>query len=208
MLIENLEARRLLAFTATLSNGNLQVKTSSAGDRVAVHEDSGSVHVFNTDVNEDPNGSQDQFFSGVTSISFWGGTGNDTLDYKGNTIGAQIRGNAGADEIFVEDRGTGSSDVDGESDNDNIIVVHSHKTTVTGGSGNDTIQVNTGYTVDPDEYPDYISAETLVIAGSGDDVIITQAGRTTINGGAGDDIVVDAGGAATTNTYIKVETVQ
>src|SRR5207247_621658 len=41
----------------------------------------------------------------------YGNIGNDTLQYDGNTIGAQIRGNNGADYISVIDRGTDQSDV-------------------------------------------------------------------------------------------------
>jgi Ca2+-binding RTX toxin-like protein len=200
-MFEQLEFRQLLAFAASVTSGTLDVRSGADMGTVTVVERNGFVEVYGDTIADGY-----RTFSGISKINIWGNTGNDTLRYDGNTIGAQVRGNSGADHIFVSDIGSGSSDVDGENDNDVIVIVKANHTNVTGGSGNDTIEVNTGYTVDPNEF-DYVNAECVVVAGSGDDVVITRAGRTTINGGSGTDEVIDTGGAATTNTLIKVEVV-
>jgi len=200
-LIESLEARRLLAFSASQSGGNLIVSSGGSNEEMHVVEDNGSVHVYGADF------SNEQFFNGVTGIDIRGNTGNDTIFYEGNTVGAVIKGNAGADHISVIDKGTGASNVSGDADNDQITLVVANtsggKTTLDGGSGDDAIFVNTGYSVDPNLY-NYASAQCLVICSSGADTVSTYAGTTTVNGGSGSDTVIEFTGSGP-NTYINVE---
>jgi Ca2+-binding RTX toxin-like protein len=199
-MIEQLEGRRLLAFTATLSNGSLNIRGAGDSNDLQVVENQGQVTIIDNSTNSSPSA----LFNGVTGIQLWGNTGNDKLLYRGNSIGANIRSNSGADEITVRDEGTGSSDVDGEADNDNIIVVIGHGTHVSGGSGDDTIQVSTGAINNNPDMLNFANAETIVLAGSGNDTITIWDGQNTINGGAGYDVVYANGG---NNTYTKVEVV-
>ncbi len=199
-MIERLEGRRLLAFTAMLNNGNLDIKGGTGSNDLQVLENNGHVTVFDNTTNTSPSAE----FDGVTGIKITGNTGNDTILYRGNTVGAVVRGNSGSDTITVRDEGTGSSDIDGESGNDNLIVVIGHRTHVTGGSGDDIIQISTGAVNGNPDMLDFANAETIIFAGSGNDTITIWDGKNTVNGGSGYDVVYDNGG---TNTYTNVEVV-
>ncbi|HEX8522381.1 MAG TPA: hypothetical protein VF669_09005 [Tepidisphaeraceae bacterium] len=176
------------------------------------------MHVFNAD-NSDPNAAKEDFwFNEVKSISFWGNGGDDTLLYRGNSIGAQIRGNGGNDVITVVDSGTGASDVDGEAGTDTIIVSQAHNTKVSGGSGDDTIYVNADAkpvaSVDENGVVTWSLAPSaaslassicIVDAGSGNDTIVVYDGKVTINGGAGNDSVLNESLGQAQITTVKVE---
>ena len=138
-MLESLESRRLFSATVTLSDaGALQVVGSGGNDTLVVGENHGAVHV---DVN---NGTQTFDFVGVTSVYINGGGGTDTIQFNGNSIGAQIDGSGGnQDSITVDDRGTGSSNVLGGGGTDVITVIHSNNTTVDGGGGKDLFYLNT-----------------------------------------------------------------
>ncbi len=204
-MFETLETRRLLSAAAAsfsdggtaalASNGTLTVKTASALGNIQVIEDHGSVMVLNLQTNQEAD------FTGVTAITINGNSGNDTIFYQGNTIGANVNGNSGADSLTILDLGNASSVADGGADNDEINLVYSHNATLLGGSGDDVIAINTaagaGYTV-----YDYTQSDTIVDAGSGNDTIVTYAGNSTINGGSGNDTLLFYGG---NNTLSKVE---
>ena len=201
-MFEYLESRKLMAVDVTLNSGNLQVRSSGENTTVEVEQlDNDSVIVYDGGFGVDQNPIT---YDCVNTVTIWGNNANDTIIYRGLTIGALIRGNTGADHIFVEDKGTGSSDVDGESDNDVITVVRSNHTTVTGGSGDDAIIINSIHNVDPSI--DLSDTETIVIAGSGMDTITIYDGDVTVNGGSGADGVVLYADADNV-TLIKVETV-
>ena len=188
-MIESLETRRLLAFTVDINGGAMNVRSSGDSSTVTVVENNGTVEVYGDTVADSY-----AVYTGITSINIWGNTGHDNVRYDGLSIGAKVRGNNGADNISINDHGTAASDVDGEADNDVITIVQAHGTTVTGGSGNDSIFINTA-NVDHDPAFDLMldNAECIVIAGSGDDVIRLVDGKATINGGAGtDEVILDA----------------
>jgi Ca2+-binding RTX toxin-like protein len=201
-MIESLETRQLLSFSVDINGGAMNVRSSGDSATVTVVENNGTVEVYGDTVADNY-----AVYTGITSIAMWGNTGNDTLRYDGTSIGAKVRGNNGADHIFITDGGTASSDVDGESDNDVITIAQAHGTTVSGGSGNDSIFINTA-NVDHDPAFDLMldNAECVVIAGSGDDVIRLVDGKATINGGAGtDEVILDA--AQDGVVLVKVEIV-
>jgi Ca2+-binding RTX toxin-like protein len=197
---ESLETRRLMAFSASQSGTSLNVQSGSSQDALEVVETNGAVQV------RDASGAE-MNFTGINNIQIWGNNGNDTILYRGTTVGASIHGNAGADYITVVDAGTASSTVNGDADNDVLALVVANttggRTTLDGGSGNDTIYINTGYNVDPAEY-NFAAAQAMVICSSGTDTVATYAGNSTINGGSGDDTVLVYSGTGV-NTYINVE---
>jgi Ca2+-binding RTX toxin-like protein len=205
-MLESLESRRLLSVSASLSNGNLQVKASGGDADIAVEETLGSPGSF-TVTDNTTNPSTVQSFSGVSSVALWGNTGADRLLFRGYTVGASVRGNNNNDIISVDDAGTGTSTVDGESDDDLIAVIRAHNTTVTGGSGNDFIVINS-WNSDPsgEGNVNLDNASAYVVAGSGNDIIKLVDGKATVNGGSGiDELILTAQSDGV--TYTNVETV-
>src|SRR5438477_3764630 len=121
-MFETLEARRLMSSTVTFLDGTtanlgnameLQIKSGRAITNVGVIEDHGDVTVQNINTLETC------VFTNVLSIKMMGGSGDDTLLYRGNSIGAQIDGNAGRDYITIYDAGDASSDVNAGPGDDN-----------------------------------------------------------------------------------------
>ena len=203
---ESLEQRRLLSFTASLSNGSLNVRAGGTTNDLTVEEDQNAPGVF-TVTDNTTNPAVTQTFNGVTDVTFWGNTGPDTMIFRGYTVGAQVHGNNGNDVITVDDAGTGTSTVDGESDDDLIVVVRAHGTTVTGGSGNDVIEINS-FNFDPNN-PGNINldnASAVIVAGSGNDIVKLYDGKATVDVGSGNDQLILTAQVDSV-TYVKVETV-
>src|SRR5438477_4113315 len=146
-MFETLEARRLMSSTVTFLDGTtanlsnameLQIKSGRTITNVGVIEDHGDVVVQNINTLETVE------FVNVQAIKMFGGQGDDTLLYRGNSIGAQIEGNTGRDYITIFDAGDASSDVNGGPGDDNLAVVYSKHAKIRGDAGNDLISINTG----------------------------------------------------------------
>jgi Ca2+-binding RTX toxin-like protein len=215
-MFETLESRRLFSVLVDASNttvgntGALTIKGGNVDNNFQIIEENGLVTV--TD-NTDASVTQ---FAGVTSIKIWGNSGRDQITYIGNSIGAVIMGNNGADTLMVGDKGTGASSIDGGEGDDVLITFISHNTTLNGGSGNDYLAVNEGADVNLAEF-DYLNAQSVIQCSSGNDQVFTWSGFNTINGGSGGDTLVtilyhvgDIDGplvSLSNNTYINVEQV-
>jgi Ca2+-binding RTX toxin-like protein len=180
-------------------------QTIGVNDDISVTEDGGRVRVVDN-VHRDPvtNAFEEMYFSNVTKININLGGGNDTLAYNGNTVDANIHGGDGADYIALEDAGTANSNVYGDDDNDVITVVHSNKSEIDAGAGDDVIYVNTGFEIDPSEY-NYADSKCTIVCGSGNDQVFIYAGKNTVSGGAGADVVTLSGGtvaASSATVYV------
>jgi Ca2+-binding RTX toxin-like protein len=181
MFIESLESRRMLAAatSVTFAAGVVTITVGTKPDFINVVENNGVVHV------ELNNGQTQNDYGPATAVKIIGSSKPDTLYYTGNTIGANIQGNGGNDNISVDDEGTGSSIVDGGNGADNITVIHGNHTVVTGGTGNDLIYVNT----------DGSSSSSVVVdGGAGNDTVTDYGGSATLQGGSGSDTQIDASG--------------
>src|ERR1043166_16084 len=158
-MFESLEARKMLAAGPTIgvSGGVLTVIGTKDNDRINVVEDGGTVVV---EVTYGKNASQfltPPPFTGITAIKISGGNGDDVITYTGNTIGADIHGDANAsggshggsggsgggkgdDFITVSDNGTGASTLNGDNGDDDLVVLQGNttglSTVVFGGKGN------------------------------------------------------------------------
>jgi Ca2+-binding RTX toxin-like protein len=188
-MIESLENRRLLAATTvTFAAGVVTVTGGGNAESINVIENSGAVHVEIGTTNTQYD------FVGATAVRITGSTKNDTIYYTGNSIGANINGIAGNDQISVDDAGTGSSIVNGDKGDDVITVIHGNNTAVAGGSGNDQIYVNTDGSA---------GATTVVDAGKGNDTVTFYGGSATLNGGAGTDTLIIAGAGSESDSNFE-----
>jgi Ca2+-binding RTX toxin-like protein len=198
-MFELLESRRMLSFTANVNGGStLSIKGGTSDNNLLIVENNGHVHVTDHTTGAEAD------FNGITALNVMGNTGNDTINFVGNSVGINLNGDSGDDQLVVGDEGTGSSMVDGGAGNDLVYSTVSHHTTLTGGSGDDFIAINGAVDVDPNAF-DYINAETIVVAGSGNDIIQVWAGKNTINAGAGNDELIIIREGLSTNTVSKVE---
>jgi hypothetical protein len=196
MHFESMESRRMLSAAGyTFSKGVLTVSGGSKADAITVVENNGSVHLELTDSAHNIFRQVD--FNGVSAIKINGGAQSDRIRFTGNSIGAVIHGNGGSDDISAGDYGSGSSQVFGDNGDDGITILQGNHTNVSGGSGNDTIFLNTdnnSLTID--------SATVNVDAGKGNDTIVLYDGQATVQGGGGTDtlnVQTSAGAAATTS---------
>src|SRR5438045_704997 len=172
MFFEFLEVRRLMSSTVTFIDGttanlsnalDLQVKSGKSITNVAVVEDHGYVQVINNNTSELAQ------FTLVRSIKVMGGQGDDTIVYRGNSIGADIAGNTGRDYITIYDAGDNSSNVNGGPGDDNLEVVYSKHAKLKGDEGNDLIFINTG--AKDGIITDFSGTEITVDGGAGDDTL-------------------------------------
>lgn len=184
MFVESLESRRLLSVSITVVDGTMTVQGSGDADNLRIEEVGGNVSV------EDDGAFVGAGF-GITRLIINGGDGNDTLDYIGNSLGAEIFGDNGDDGITVEDAGAVGSTIRGNNGEDSITIVQassdSESPTTAYGDNMDDILVGSffGYQV--------------LNGGNGSDLIAVQSTGTTADGGNGSDtILVVADGATVT----------
>jgi Ca2+-binding RTX toxin-like protein len=189
-MIESLESRRLLAATTvTFVAGVVTVTGGSKAETINVLEDGGNVHV------EIGNTASQYDFVGATAIIITGSSKNDVIYYTGHSIGANINGGGGSDQISVDDEGTGSSIANGGAGDDVITVIHGNNTAVAGGDGNDQIYVTTDGSA---------SSTVNVDAGKNNDTITVYGGSATVNGGAGTDTLIDNGAVVLVSSNIEI----
>jgi hypothetical protein len=115
------------------------------GDETYLIEDLGGGSMKVTFTDED-GFEQQQIFSGVTSIFFDGGVGNDVLDARGVSVPVIAYGRAGNDTLIGGgladqlDGGEGDSTIDGGGGDDTITVsAGAHK--IVGGAGTDRLKI-------------------------------------------------------------------
>jgi Ca2+-binding RTX toxin-like protein len=192
MMIESLEHRQLLSAATSVNQvGSVVFISANKPDTINVVENAGSVHV------ETGNATNQYDFVGVTAININGSSKADTIFYGGNSIGANINGNDGNDNISVDDEGTGSSTANGNGGADSITVVHGNNTIVNGNEGNDQIYANTDGSS---------TSSTIVDAGGGADNVTVYGGTLFANGGAGKDTLFDASGGTAVISSANFET--
>jgi len=177
-MFETLEKRLMFATTAALATvtfdgtGTLTVMGTSSADTIKVTEYNSSVTVVS--------GSKTLgTWPSVKTIVIHGGASNDSITFSGNTRGAVVYGDDGADTIYVTDPpvATGTSMpysiVYGGYGNDKITVYNGVNTTVYGEAGTDTIAVSAGTGVQV--YGDYagdIECDTITVS--------SKATKTTV----------------------------
>lgn len=105
------------------------------------------------------------------------GMGND--DVSGLFKNSSLYGDTGNDHLFVDLQG--ENIIDGGAGNDFLyaLVIDSALVTVTGGTGDDYIEIDT-------LYPS-VDLETYIDSGNGNDFVTARGGSATMVGGYGDD---------------------
>jgi hypothetical protein len=206
MFFEFLETRRLMSSTFTFLDGttanlsstmDLQVKSGKTITNVAVVEDHGYVQVINNNTSELAQ------FTLVHSIKIMGGQGDDTIVYRGNSMGADIDGNNGRDYITIYDAGDNSSNINAGPGDDNLEVVYSKHAKLKGDAGNDLISINTG--AKDGIITDFSGTEITIDGGSGDDTMYLYGGYGRIVGSSGNDSLFDRSGGIAVFSTKKVE---
>jgi hypothetical protein len=202
----------------TVNGSTLNVNGNGANDTITVHEDVGSVHVEYTDAQANLITTD---VGGITAIRINGGGGSDTINYFGNSIGADIHGGDGQTsgdgdgDSHKNDRGKGhqkaigrghhkgGSDDNADGAAGDFITVSDDGTgssTVHGDDGDDTITLlhgnNTQIFGDAGDDQIYVNTAATggsanVNAGSGNDTITIYDGTNTVNGGTGNDTVLE-----------------
>jgi Ca2+-binding RTX toxin-like protein len=238
MFFESLEKRRLLAvaigsLTANEdAGGKLTVQGGTAtGDNMVVIE-AGAAQPGDAEtefINSLPAGSVvvrdtfnnvEQVFSGVTQVQIDGRKGNDSIVWHGKTLNATVQGGSGADAIWVDDSGTGSSKALGGNGNDNIRVIRANNSFVDAGAGDDYVEVNsivyatemvdngdgTFSSLDGGALAASLANEKCTVkAGDGNDTIKLFSGASTIDGGGKVDLLLDESGGYATYSTTNVE---
>jgi hypothetical protein len=169
-VLEHLERRRLLAATATLSNGIVTITGTTADDRLLVTEDP-SANVVRVSLN----GATQQFAAAsVTEFHIRGDLGDDELGAAAAATVARnfkIYGGGGNDTI----RGSARSDsLYGEAGRDSIVA-GSYNDHLDGGDDNDTL--------------DGGGSTDALYGGDGDDTLIDTSDSGILDGGAGVDTI-------------------
>ena len=149
-------------------------------------------------------------YSGVTSIYFDGGQGDDRVELIDNPeigqamLPSVLIGGVGDDELLGS---TGIDDIRGGTGNDTIMAFDEDDI-IAGGAGMDTINAGLGSdTIDGGDGPDAITADEddfapgggddIIMGGEGVDIILAGSGNDTIFGGAGGDIISGSDGIDT-----------
>lgn len=125
----------------------------------------------------------DQFTGGRGDDLISGNGGDDVLTSRTGGFDT-IYGGDGNDTIFTQSNGSTYAPVQSATlcgdGGDDVITGSDADDALYGGDGNDTISAQSGYGRDGDR----------VDAGSGDDLVLAQAGNHTMDGGAGVDTLV------------------
>ena len=161
-LIDALETRRLLA--ASLNGTVLTITGTSGNDAISVNQ--GSSVVVNL------NGNKTSFnAASVNSIRVEGGTGDDTIDLRGNVSRrATINAGAGNDRIY----GGSNTDVINAGDGNDRVYGLGGADFIDGGNGRDKISGG--------------SSDDQIYGGAGDDALAGGNGNDTL-GGDNEDVL-------------------
>lgn len=135
--------------------------------------------------------------AGGTAISVDGGAGDDNIDFYTNAPNSSISGGDGNDTIYANGSGMEPISVFGGAGDDSIKVTY--KTTVVGGTGNDTFSVYN---------PSYNNSALIYNAGDGNDLIqgfgpnntLKIVGSAFTKSTVGNDVIVNVG-----SEYITIQ---
>jgi Ca2+-binding RTX toxin-like protein len=211
MMIEPLEARRLLAVSYTFEGGTMTVFGTEGRDNIRMEmmgSGAGSMASLYS--------AKETLFAAGTGdelpwrVVVWGRGGNDRLKVSQALIRipVKIHGNKGEDRITLDSVDGFPAEVWGDAGNDVILVTgrgwsERHRILhaswreplrVWGGMGNDVIRLNSlvnGFGEPP--APAIISGgvgNDWISSGHGDDEIDGGGGADTLIGGPGDDVLV------------------
>jgi Ca2+-binding RTX toxin-like protein len=123
--------------------------------------------------------------TGGSSITLAGGTGNDTLQSSGGTGVAQVGGSGNA---MLSQTGGSSITLFGGTGNDTLQSTGGSSITLVGGTGNDTLGSSGG-------------AGVVQVGGAGNDLLSQTGGSSiTLFGGTGNDTLQSTGGSSITMT--------
>lgn len=205
-MFEMLESRSLLS-TVSVVGGALTVNGTDGDDLITVVENSGTVHVEYFDAG---NQFQTQDLAGITSIDIVGGGGSDALFFTGNSIGAQMLGDGGAEtshpngkgHTFVNNgeghtshgNGNGYGHNHGLAAGDFITVADTGTgaSLIDGEGGDDTVTLLVGNTT---------GLSTYIAGGDGNDAIYLNTGVGVYNVAASKSYVQAEKGDDTITTY-------
>jgi len=138
-MIEHFEARRLLAFSSSLSNGLLTVVGNNSAERLQI-EVSGSQLVVRSFTGSTTDTPVNFVLANVTGITINGRGGDDVVILGSVSIPATIRGGAGNDTLFG---GNGNDVIRGEGGID-ILNGRDGNDTLDGGVGSDYVHGGAG----------------------------------------------------------------
>lgn len=171
-----LEGRDVPA-TAVLSGTTLTVDGTSGNDTITVRQETASLSVTGTPIRDGSKSVNSVAPSRVRKIVVRGSAGNDTINFSGVTIPAQIWGGQGNDRIIA---GNVNTTAYGDQGHDTIF----------GGTGNDWLVGGDGNDLI------YGSGGNDWITGDGsDDRLYGEAGNDTLHGGDGRDFLSGGVGA-------------
>ena len=175
---ESLEVRRMMAVTASLSAGVLEIDGTSGADTITVEPSGGNVCV-----NWDSDSAYEASFSSglVTQISISAGWGDDQVNvFNSLTMRAYIDGSAGKDTLG----GGGGHDTIWGGDGDDKIDGDDGNDSLWGQSGDDYIEGDAG----DDSLHGGTGSDTLR-GDSGDDKLWGDGGSDRLEGGSGSDLL-------------------
>jgi len=132
-------------------------------------------------------------------IKIQGGKGSDTITFDGTSLYADIKGEDGNDSITFIDRGNGGTSVDGGKGNDTITAVFSRNASISGGSGDDMIVLDSS---------GQSGANFNVQGGGGNDTFVTYGGNAKIDGSGCINSLFDGSGGAATYTLKNIQSTQ
>jgi Ca2+-binding RTX toxin-like protein len=228
-MFEQLESRRLLSAVIKFSDGTTVTQggsgslTIKADNKIGMNTNviENGISQTNTGVQiglgnvliQEFNASTGQFEEVVVRnvkagkpIKIQGGKGDDTINFDGTSLVADISGDDGNDMITFQDRGAGGTKVDGGNGNDVIAMVFSRNAQINGGAGDDVILLNTAASFETPN--DYAHSNVSVQGGGGNDLIITYAGNAKVDGSGGNDTFTDASGGLATYMLKNIQNTQ
>jgi Ca2+-binding RTX toxin-like protein len=171
-------------FTVAVNAGQLQV-TNMAGDVVgeAAVADVGAVSITGSSSDDVVNLGDLTGFSG--SVSFSGGTGNDSLDSSAGNIDTNFTGGSGNDVLD----GGGGRDIFNGGDGDDVASGGAGNDMLTGGAGADSFSGDSG-----DDFLNGNQGNDTLLGGDGNDTLLGGSNTDLLDGNAGDDLVNGQGG--------------
>jgi hypothetical protein len=219
-MIQSLESRRLLSSTVAVNGSTLTVNGSGADDSITVRETAGSVHVEYFD----SSGTfQTQDVGGITAIQINGGGGSDQIFYTGDSIGADIHGDAngattptnngggkggsngankgGSNKGNKNNKGgsKGGSNGNGGNGNGSNVAAGDFITVSDDGAGSSTVHGDAGN----DNITLLHGNGTQLFGDEGNDLIFVntaaQGGSASVDAGAGNDTITTYDGVNNIN---------
>jgi len=213
-MFETLEARRLLSTVVTFSDGVVATQSGSgslsvkAGSNIlmnttvlenGISQVNGGVQIGQGNVvvleyNADTGQYEEADFYNVNAtkpVTIQGSSNMQaTIAFDGTSLRANIIGSSANDSISYIDRANGGTVVNAGKGNDTITCVFSHHSTISGGSGDDLIVINSSCQYDC-TIADPAAGDLIVVnAGNGNDTIVVYDGTIKVDGGGGFDSMI------------------